>query len=69
MGKCFYTQIPIDLNTRNNSMAASIDRIDSSKGYIEGNIVWVHKDVNIMKNVFTKEHFLMLCVKIVENHG
>jgi hypothetical protein len=69
MGKCFYTQIPIDLNTRNNSMTASIDRIDSSKGYIEGNIVWVHKDVNIMKNVFTKDHFLMLCVKVVENHG
>jgi len=68
-GKCFYTQLPIDLNTRNNSMTASIDRINSNEGYIEGNIVWAHKDVNIMKNVFSNEYFLMLCKKIVENHG
>ena len=68
-GKCFYTQLPINLNTRNYSMTASIDRIDSNKGYIEDNIVWVHKDINIMKNKFSKEYFLMLCKKIVENHG
>jgi CRISPR/Cas system Type II protein with McrA/HNH and RuvC-like nuclease domain len=68
-GKCFYTQLPINLNTRNNSMTASIDRIDSNKGYIEDNVVWVHKDINIMKNKFSKEYFLMLCKKIVENHG
>ncbi len=67
-GKCFYTQLEIVLNTRNNSMTASIDRIDSSKGYVEGNIVWVHKDVNIMKNVFDKEYFLTMCKKIVEVH-
>lgn len=67
-GKCFYTQLPIELNTKNNGMTASIDRVDSKKGYIEGNIVWVHKDINIMKNVFSKQHFLMLCKKVVENH-
>ena len=50
-------------------MTASIDRIDSNKGYIEDNVVWVHKDINIMKNKFSKEYFLMLCKKIVENHG
>lgn len=36
---------------------ASLDRIDSNKGYIEGNIQWVHKDYNIMKNKFSKEYF------------
>ncbi len=29
---------------------ASLDRIDSSKGYVDGNIWWVHKDVNNIKN-------------------
>src|SRR5436190_1477500 len=28
---------------------ASIDRIDSSLGYVRGNVQWVHKDVNRMK--------------------
>lgn len=27
----------------------SLDRIDSSKGYTEDNVQWVHKDVNILK--------------------
>jgi hypothetical protein len=68
-GKCYYTQLDIDLNVRNKTMTASVDRINSNLGYTEGNVVWVHKDVNIMKNKFTKEYFLMLCQKVTEtNH-
>ena len=37
---------------RNFSRTASLDRIDSSKGYIVGNVQWVHKDINLMKNKF-----------------
>lgn len=36
---------------------ASLDRIDSSKGYTINNVQWVHKDVNIMKNKFSMEYF------------
>ena len=32
-----------------NQGTASLDRIDSSKGYIEGNVQWIHKDINYMK--------------------
>lgn len=46
---------------------ASLDRIDSSKPYELGNIQWLHKDVNIMKNVFDQEYFMELC-KIISNH-
>jgi hypothetical protein len=67
-GKCYYTKLPIELNTRSHSMTASIDRVDSSMGYIEGNVVWVHKDVNIMKNSFSYEYFFFLCEKIVTNN-
>lgn len=46
---------------------ASLDRIDSKKGYVEGNIQWVHKDVNKMKMDLSKERFLELC-KMVTIH-
>jgi hypothetical protein len=67
-GKCFYTNIDIELRTRNSGpMTASLDRIDSSIGYIQGNVVWVHKDVNIMKNEFSHEYFLNMCKLIANN--
>lgn len=40
---------------------ASLDRIDSSKGYIEDNVQWVHKKINIMKNKFDEKEFIDLC--------
>jgi len=43
---------------------ASIDRIDSSKGYIEGNIQIVHKIVNIMKMQHSQEDFIEWCNKV-----
>lgn len=47
---------------------ASLDRIDSSKGYVIGNIQWVHKIVNYMKMDLTQEEFLGWCKRIAE-HG
>lgn len=44
---------------------ASLDRIDSSVGYVEGNVQWVHKDINIMKSSHTVEHFIKLCQLVV----
>lgn len=46
---------------------ASLDRIDSSKGYIRGNVQWVHKDVNRMKNNLSEDYFISLCKRISEN--
>lgn len=43
---------------------ASLDRIDNSKGYIKGNVHWVHKDINKMKNVYSQEYFISLCSKV-----
>lgn len=40
---------------------ASLDRIDSSKGYVEGNVQWVHKDVNMMKRHYSQDYFVKLC--------
>lgn len=37
---------------------ASLDRINSSIGYEEGNLQWVHKDVNYMKQSMNNEDFI-----------
>ena len=47
-----------------SNQTASLDRIDNTKGYIVGNVQWVHKDVNFMKGKLTQERFLELCKKI-----
>ena len=46
---------------------ASLDRIDSSKGYIEGNLQWVHPDINLMKSDMDQNSFIDFCIKI-SNH-
>lgn len=46
---------------------ASLDRIENSKGYIKGNVQWVHKDVNFMKRILQQERFIDLCKKIADN--
>jgi len=49
------------------NITASLDRIDSSKGYIIDNVQWVHKDVNLMKQNLNEEYFKNICKLIVQN--
>lgn len=73
--KCSLTGVDIEFRPtlRSNKLAtASLDRIDSSKGYNIGNVHWVHKDINRMKWEFSQERFVELCRLVVEyegNHG
>lgn len=43
---------------------ASLDRIDSSKGYVPGNVQWLHKVVNRAKSDQTDEDFIRMCREI-----
>lgn len=47
---------------------ASLDRIDSKLGYIEGNVQWVHKHINRMKLDYNQEYFINIC-KNIANHN
>jgi len=46
---------------------ASLDRIDSSKGYLTGNVQWVHVDINFMKNSLPLKNFVELCCKVAQH--
>lgn len=47
---------------------ASLDRIDSSKGYIPGNVQWVHKTINTIKWQLPEEDFIQWCKLVVNHH-
>ncbi len=62
-GKCVYTNIPMMLpksSNNNRIFTASLDRIDSSKGYISGNIQFVIISINYMKNNMSHEETISL---------
>ena len=45
---------------------ASLDRIDSSKGYTKDNVQWVHKDINLMKMYLKQDNFINWCRTITK---
>jgi hypothetical protein len=53
---CPLLEIPFVIGTKNNyEHTYSLDRIDSSKGYIKGNVWVITKLANSMKNSATKQ--------------
>lgn len=68
--KCALSGVDIMIQSRyRGRTTASLDRINSNIGYTEGNVQWVHKDVNKMKNVFNQEYFINMCNKISKTAG
>jgi len=63
--KCAITQLPISFSDK----TASLDRIDSTEGYVPHNVQWVHKDVNIMKNGYELGYFAFICGKVIESNS
>ena len=49
-------------------ITASLDRIDSLKGYTEDNVQWVHKHINFMKGSLSENKFIEYCKLIVKNN-
>ena len=53
---------------RELKQTASLDRINSDIGYVRDNLQWVHKDINLMKNVFSQDKFIELCKLITKKN-
>jgi len=68
--KCALSGVPLVFGVANNNSltTASIDRIDSSKGYVVGNVQWVHKKINIMKHTSSTKDFIEWCNKVVSHN-
>lgn len=69
--KCAITNIPINFNTNFGKIfdgSASLDRIDSNKGYTKDNVQWVHKTINMMKNKLSMNEFTEWCKLVAKNN-
>ena len=69
--KCNLTEIELNLEHHwktKSAVTASLDRIDSSKGYIKDNIQWVHKDVNLLKGSMSLNQLAYWCDCVVKNN-
>lgn len=63
--RCALSGVPISAMEVNNS--ASLDRIDSTLGYIENNVQWVTSKINMMKQQYTQEEFIEVCLSVAKN--
>ena len=71
--RCSLSGVSISLpisayDATHGNVTASLDRIDSNKGYVGGNVQWVHKDVNMMKQQFSQPRFIELCKLVSKNN-
>lgn len=71
-GCCKYTKVPLILPKPQgwvvrSPFMASLDRIDSSIGYVEGNVAFVAYSVNMAKSDFTEKTFKSFLSEIAKN--
>lgn len=74
-GRCAYLKIPLILSNYKRlkvdmRYSASLDRIDSTKGYIEGNVQFISRAINFMKNTMSHNEtleFLRLIAQSINN--
>lgn len=67
-GRCIYTNVPIKLTDDGVGELFSIDRMDSSKGYVKGNVVLTTGFVNKMKSNYKLSEFLNI-IKLIYEHN
>jgi hypothetical protein len=70
--KCALSGVPLVFckeKRRNKSkiQTASLDRIESDKGYVLKNLQWVHKNVNLIKQDLSEPELLEWCKLILAN--
>jgi len=65
-GRCAYSGLPLSIET-NHPHKVSLDRIDSTRGYLVGNLQLVSTTINRMKQEFNEELFVEMCVLVANN--
>lgn len=67
-GHCALSGIKLVFGYKSKA-TASLDRIDNRKGYLQGNVQWVHKDLNRMKWKHSQEEFVRLCQAVAKHQS
>ena len=71
-GKCALTGLSLTFSMnekKDKTQTASLDRIDSNKGYTIDNVQWVHKTVQVMKMDLDEQEFVNFCKLISNTRG
>lgn len=74
--RCALTGVPLEFTRGGsewrgrvcNRRSCSLDRIDSSKGYVPGNIQLVTWEVNCIKTDMDNKEFIELCKQVAKTH-
>jgi 3-polyprenyl-4-hydroxybenzoate decarboxylase len=66
-GLCYYTGLPMTRTPDDRNNSVSLDRVDSTKGYVRGNIVLCRSAINFMKRHHGLNHFVELCKQVAQN--
>lgn len=68
--RCALTGLSLQMRkTETEEKTASLDRIDSLRGYEKDNIQWVHKDINRIKGMLPPKRFVELCQMVARHQG
>lgn len=68
--KCAITDQPIVFAKSKRDISnqtASLDRIDSDRGYVLNNVQWLHKDINNLKSDLKEDKFIKLCRLVAQS--
>jgi hypothetical protein len=65
--RCALSGALIDFGCGKDWPTASLDRKDSTLGYTLDNIQWLHKRVNMAKQVMTDPEFIEMCRQVYEH--
>ena len=65
--KCIYTGLDLRFANQKETNTASLDRIDSTKGYLKTNLQFVHKTINSMKSSLLDKEFIHYCCLVAKN--
>ena len=63
-GVCALTGWPIGWSEKGLTATVSIDRVDSSEGYLKENVQLLHKDVNMAKQSYSQDYFIEMCKSV-----
>lgn len=51
-----------------DEQTASLNRIDSRVGYVPGNVRWIHKDINRVRQDYDDPYFIEMCCLVARHH-